>query len=95
MSTELPEPPSKIELKAGVGGGGEIPTFNITLRVRRYLPETTAEAYWEDFKLTMYGTDRVLDTTVRCRSAAPAPTAFAVRMPCASTAATAWPARPC
>ncbi|GAA5227685.1 succinate dehydrogenase iron-sulfur subunit [Paeniglutamicibacter antarcticus] len=61
MSTELPEPASKIELKPGVGGGGEIPQFNITLRVRRYLPETTADAYWEDFELTMYGTDRVLD----------------------------------
>ncbi|MFF5793440.1 succinate dehydrogenase iron-sulfur subunit [Paeniglutamicibacter sp. R2-26] len=61
MSTELPEPASKIELKPGVGGGGEIPQFNITLRVRRYLPETGAEAYWEDFELTMYGTDRVLD----------------------------------
>ncbi|GAA2961311.1 succinate dehydrogenase iron-sulfur subunit [Glutamicibacter bergerei] len=61
MSTELPEPASKIELKPGVGGGGEIPTFNITLRVRRYTPESTADAYWEDFKLTMYGTDRVLD----------------------------------
>ncbi len=61
MSTEQPEPASKIELKPGVGGGGEIPTFNITLRVRRYLPESKSEAYWEDFKLTMYGTDRVLD----------------------------------
>ncbi|ALG28245.1 MULTISPECIES: succinate dehydrogenase iron-sulfur subunit [Glutamicibacter] len=61
MSTELPEPASKIELKPGVGGGGEIPSFDITLRVRRYLPEATADAYWEDFKLTMYGTDRVLD----------------------------------
>ena len=60
MSTELPEPPSKIELKPGVGGGGEVPSFDITLRVRRYLPEATADAYWEDFKLTMYGTDRVL-----------------------------------
>ena len=61
MSAELAEPASKIELPAGVGGGGEIPTFDITLRVRRYDPEASAEARWDDFKLTMYGTDRVLD----------------------------------
>jgi succinate dehydrogenase / fumarate reductase iron-sulfur subunit len=61
MSAELAEPASKIELPAGVGGGGEIPTFDITLRVRRYDPEVSAEARWDDFKLTMYGTDRVLD----------------------------------
>ena len=61
MSAELAEPASKIELPAHVGGGGEIPTFDITLRVRRYDPEVSAEARWDDFKLTMYGTDRVLD----------------------------------
>jgi len=61
MSAELAEPASKIELPAGVGGGGEIPTFDITLRVRRYDPEVSGEARWDDFKLTMYGTDRVLD----------------------------------
>ena len=49
MSAELAEPASKIELPAGVGGGGEIPTFDITLRVRRYDPEVSAEARWDDF----------------------------------------------
>jgi succinate dehydrogenase / fumarate reductase iron-sulfur subunit len=61
MSTELPEPASVVKLAPGVGGGGEIPKFDITLRVRRYNPEVSDEASWEDFKLTMYGTDRVLD----------------------------------
>src|SRR5438128_6749976 len=61
MTTEMAEPASKIELPAGIGGGGEIPTFNITLRVRRYNPEVSEEAAWEDHQLTMYGTDRVLD----------------------------------
>ncbi|MFP5316014.1 MAG: succinate dehydrogenase iron-sulfur subunit [Actinomycetes bacterium] len=55
------EPASKVELAPGVGGGGEIPTFDVTLRVRRYNPEVSDEAHWDEWKLTMYGTDRVLD----------------------------------
>src|SRR5450830_1639304 len=61
MTAELAEPASKIELPAGVGGGGEIPSFDVTLRVRRYNPEVSEEATWDDFQVTMYGTDRVLD----------------------------------
>ena len=61
MTTEMAEPASKIELPASVAGDGEIPTFHITLRVRRYDPEISDEARWDDYKLTMYGTDRVLD----------------------------------
>ncbi len=63
MSTETmeKEPASKVELAPGVGGGGEIPTFDITLKVRRYNPEASDDAYWEEWQLTMYGTDRVLD----------------------------------
>ncbi|TJY72452.1 succinate dehydrogenase iron-sulfur subunit [Arthrobacter sp. CAU 1506] len=59
--TEIPEGPSKVELAPGVGGGGEIPSFDVTLKVRRYDPEVSAEARWDEFKVTMYGTDRVLD----------------------------------
>ncbi|MDO4897750.1 MAG: 2Fe-2S iron-sulfur cluster-binding protein, partial [Rothia sp. (in: high G+C Gram-positive bacteria)] len=58
---EAREPESKVELASEAGGAGAIPTFDITVQVRRYAPETSAEAHWDEFKLTMYGTDRVLD----------------------------------
>ena len=40
---------------------GEIPSFEVTLKVRRFNPEQSDEAFWEEHTLTMYGTDRVLD----------------------------------
>ncbi|GAB3521273.1 succinate dehydrogenase iron-sulfur subunit [Arthrobacter monumenti] len=58
---ETAEPASKVELPESVAGSGEIPSFEVTLRVRRYNPEFSDEARWDDFQLTMYGTDRVLD----------------------------------
>ncbi len=69
MSTETmeKEPASKVELAPGVGGGGEIPTFDITLKVRRYNPEISDDAHWDEWKLTMYGTDRVLDALHRVK----------------------------
>src|SRR5476651_583701 len=39
----------------------EVPTFTVTLIVRRYDPDVDDEPYWQDFDLEMYGTDRVLD----------------------------------
>ncbi|OUM40940.1 succinate dehydrogenase iron-sulfur subunit [Arthrobacter sedimenti] len=62
MSTEAmeKEPASKVELAPDVAGG-EVPTFDVTLKVRRYNPEVSDEAHWDEWKLTMYGTDRVLD----------------------------------
>ncbi len=43
-------------------GIGEIPSFQVTLRIERFNPDVSDPApYWEDFTLTMYGTDRVLD----------------------------------
>jgi succinate dehydrogenase / fumarate reductase, iron-sulfur subunit len=39
----------------------EVPSFNITLFVRRYNPEDGREPYWQDFDVTVHGTDRVLD----------------------------------
>ncbi|MHA7261798.1 succinate dehydrogenase iron-sulfur subunit [Arthrobacter sp. TMN-37] len=57
---DLPEPPSKVDF-AQAKTAGEIPTLQVTLRIRRYQPEVTEEAYWQDFPLTMLGTDRVLD----------------------------------
>jgi succinate dehydrogenase / fumarate reductase iron-sulfur subunit len=40
---------------------GEIPSFNVTLFVRRYNPEDGLDARWEDFDVEVFGTDRVLD----------------------------------
>ncbi|MEN9714871.1 MAG: hypothetical protein RJA35_338 [Actinomycetota bacterium] len=40
---------------------GEVESFSVTLMVRRYNPEVDSEPKWQDFDLTMYGTDRVLD----------------------------------
>lgn len=35
--------------------------FNVTLLIRRYNPENREEAYWEDFDVKMFPTDRILD----------------------------------
>jgi succinate dehydrogenase / fumarate reductase iron-sulfur subunit len=40
---------------------GEIPSFDITVRLRRYDPEQDTEPHWEDYHVTAHGTDRVLD----------------------------------
>ncbi|WP_062208960.1 succinate dehydrogenase iron-sulfur subunit [Demequina oxidasica] len=45
---------------------GEVPSFDVTLRIQRMDPDGTpdhpaGEEYWEEFTLTMHGTDRVLD----------------------------------
>ena len=36
-------------------------SFDVTIRVRRYLPEKDAAAYWEEFTVRANRTDRVLD----------------------------------
>ncbi|MEU3847037.1 MULTISPECIES: succinate dehydrogenase iron-sulfur subunit [Micrococcus] len=59
--TEAAEPASKVDLGTQGGGSGEIQSFDVTLKVRRYLPETSEESYWDEWTVTMYGTDRVLD----------------------------------
>jgi succinate dehydrogenase / fumarate reductase iron-sulfur subunit len=38
-----------------------IPSFTVTLMVRRFDPENDDEPKWQDFDVTMFGTDRVLD----------------------------------
>ena len=58
---EAREPESKVQLASETGGAGATPTFDITVQVRRYDPELSAEVHWDEFQLTMYGTDRVLD----------------------------------
>ena len=40
---------------------GAVPTFQVTLFVRRFNPEDGQEARWEDFDVQVHGTDRVLD----------------------------------
>jgi len=43
---------------------GAIPSFDVTLKVRRYLPGedgAAAEPYWDEFTVRAHGTDRVLD----------------------------------
>lgn len=64
MSTETttPEPASKVDLPAHLSGSkGEIPSFDCTFRIARFDPETDEAPHWEEYKVTMYGTDRVLD----------------------------------
>ena len=41
--------------------------FTVTFLVRRYIPESGREAYWEDFDVEMYPTDRVLDALHRIK----------------------------
>jgi succinate dehydrogenase / fumarate reductase iron-sulfur subunit len=40
---------------------GVVPSFTVTLFVRRFSKEDDLEARWEDFDVTVHGTDRVLD----------------------------------
>ncbi|HLS34081.1 MAG TPA: 2Fe-2S iron-sulfur cluster-binding protein, partial [Brevibacterium sp.] len=62
-TTQTAEPASKVDLPAhlGGGGGGEIPSFDVTFRIARFDPEQDEAEHWEDYTVTMYGTDRVLD----------------------------------
>jgi succinate dehydrogenase / fumarate reductase iron-sulfur subunit len=39
----------------------EIPSFTATLSIRRFDPEKSEEATWEEFQVEMHSTDRVLD----------------------------------
>ena len=40
---------------------GVVPSFTVTLFVRRFDPESGEEARWQDFDVVVHGTDRVLD----------------------------------
>ena len=40
---------------------GVVPSFTVTLFVRRFDPENDTEARWQDFDVEVHGTDRVLD----------------------------------
>ena len=55
------EPASKIDLAETGDGAGAVESFDITLKIRRYDPERAEDAWWDEWQLTMHGTDRVLD----------------------------------
>ncbi|MGL4172506.1 MAG: succinate dehydrogenase iron-sulfur subunit [Actinomycetota bacterium] len=40
---------------------GAVPSFDVTLRIRRYDPEQDDEPHWEEYTVTAYATDRLLD----------------------------------
>ena len=40
---------------------GDVPSFDVTLRIRRYNPEVDTEPVWKDYTVTVHGTDRLLD----------------------------------
>ena len=40
---------------------GAIPSFDVTVRIRRYDPEQDEAPHWEDYKVSVHGTDRLLD----------------------------------
>jgi len=47
---------------ADQAGSRELPaSFEITLRIRRYDPERDEAPHWEDYRVRMHSTDRVLD----------------------------------
>ncbi|MGZ4603217.1 MAG: succinate dehydrogenase iron-sulfur subunit, partial [Kineosporiaceae bacterium] len=54
-------PPSPGSRSAGGGRVGEVPSFDVTLRILRYNPEVDEAAHWEDYKVTVHGTDRLLE----------------------------------
>ncbi|MBX3086984.1 MAG: succinate dehydrogenase iron-sulfur subunit [Cryobacterium sp.] len=52
---------SAVASKSGPIAHGEVPTFPVTVIVRRFDPEVDSEPRWVDYDLQMHGTDRVLD----------------------------------
>jgi succinate dehydrogenase / fumarate reductase iron-sulfur subunit len=42
-------------------GAGAVPSFDVTLRLRRYNPEVDDAPHWENYRVTVHATDRLLD----------------------------------
>jgi len=53
--------PERAPQAAASGTAGQVASFDVTLRIRRYNPDAGAEAYWEEFTVRALQTDRVLD----------------------------------
>ena len=53
--------PRAPQAAAAGGAPGAVGAFDVTLRVRRYSPDTDAGPYWEEFTVRANRTDRVLD----------------------------------
>ena len=83
MATATPEAPVEI---------GAIPSFEVTIRVRRFNPEFSEEVTWQDFQVTMYGTDRVLDALHKIKWEHDGSLTF--RRSCARSASTSDPRAP-
>lgn len=61
MSTAVTENENENQDVQEESSSETIPTYDVTLKVRRYDPEFSEDARWDEWQLTMYGTDRVLD----------------------------------
>jgi succinate dehydrogenase / fumarate reductase, iron-sulfur subunit len=46
---------------------GAVPSFDVTLKIRRYDPESDREPHWETYTTTAHGTDRLLDALHRIK----------------------------
>jgi succinate dehydrogenase / fumarate reductase iron-sulfur subunit len=44
-----------------------VPSFTVTLRIERYNPEVDSAPHFEDYQVTAFGTDRVLDALHRIK----------------------------
>ncbi|WP_336991979.1 succinate dehydrogenase iron-sulfur subunit [Leucobacter sp. VD1] len=69
MSTATAEATAVDSTQASASGSApDAPKpFTVTLLVRRYNPESGRDAYWEDFDVEMYPTDRILDALHRIK----------------------------
>jgi succinate dehydrogenase / fumarate reductase, iron-sulfur subunit len=46
---------------SGPTEAGAIPSFDVTLRIRRFDPERDDEPHWVDYRVSVHATDRLLD----------------------------------
>ena len=73
--------------------------MNVLMRIKRFDPDKDNKPYWDEFRVEMDPIDRLLDAlntvkwTMDGTLVVRARTAYAARMPCVSTGATAWPAK--